>query len=150
MDEIPGPDVEDRETVINLALMAANAYDELPGVGEGEHTGLPFNHSLGFGWEGDTLRGHVSADKTNSTIVIAIKGTSPQYRSDGSPTTTNDKINDNLCYGCCCGQGGQFSDTKFEGIWAYLHTNPSFPSGQPRLDAVRTESTCIHSNFHSF
>jgi lipase ATG15 len=108
MDEIPGPDTEDRETVINLALMAANAYDELPGVGEWEDTGPSFNHSLGFGWEGDTLRGHVFADKTNSTIVIAIKGTSPQYLSDSSPTTTNDKINDNLFFGCCCGQGGQF------------------------------------------
>lgn len=27
---------------------------------------------------------------------------------DGSETTTNDKINDNLFFSCCCGQGGQF------------------------------------------
>ncbi len=27
---------------------------------------------------------------------------------DGSDTTTNDKENDNLFFGCCCGQGGQY------------------------------------------
>ena len=27
---------------------------------------------------------------------------------DGAGTTTNDKINDNLFFSCCCGQGGQY------------------------------------------
>src|ERR1700755_1254677 len=27
---------------------------------------------------------------------------------DGSGTTTNDKINDNLFFSCCCGQGGRY------------------------------------------
>ena len=27
---------------------------------------------------------------------------------DGSETTTNDKVNDNLFFSCCCGQGGQY------------------------------------------
>ena len=27
---------------------------------------------------------------------------------DGAETTTNDKVNDNLFFGCCCGQGGQY------------------------------------------
>ena len=27
---------------------------------------------------------------------------------DGAETTTNDKVNDNLFFGCCCGQGGHY------------------------------------------
>jgi hypothetical protein len=27
---------------------------------------------------------------------------------DGEGTTTNDKINDNLFFSCCCGQGGSY------------------------------------------
>jgi lipase ATG15 len=107
VDEVLGPNITDRETIINLALMTANAYNEVPGDGEWEDPGAPYNRSLGFGWEGDSLRGHVFADKTNSTIVIAIKGTSPAV-FDGADTTTNDKMNDNLFFGCCCGQGGQY------------------------------------------
>jgi lipase ATG15 len=60
-----------------------------------------------FGWETDGLRGHIFADTENSTIVIGLKGTSPAM-FDGSETTTNDKINDNLFFSCCCGQGGQY------------------------------------------
>ena len=107
LDEVLGPNITDRDTVINMALMAANAYDKVPGIGEWEDAGPPFNRSLGFGWEGDGLRGHVFADTTNSTIVISIKGTSPAV-FDGAETTTNDKLNDNLFFGCCCGQGGQY------------------------------------------
>ena len=106
-DEILGPNITDRDTVINMALIAANAYDKLPGSGDWEDVAEPFNRSIGFGWEGDGLRGHVFADKTNSTIVISIKGTSPAV-FDGAETTTNDKVNDNLFFGCCCGQGGQY------------------------------------------
>ena len=106
-DEVMGPNVTDKETVVSLALMAANAYVKEPGTGEWEDVNGGFNHSDSFGWEGDGLRGHIFADKTNSTIVIAIKGTSPAV-FDGAETTTNDKVNDNLFFSCCCGQGGQY------------------------------------------
>ncbi|EEP76729.1 conserved hypothetical protein [Uncinocarpus reesii 1704] len=67
----------------------------------------PFNQSLSFGWETDGLRGHIYTDQANSTVVIALKGTSAAL-FDGEETTTNDKINDNLFFSCCCGQGGQY------------------------------------------
>lgn len=107
LDEVSGPNGTDRETVLNFALMAANAYDETHNDPEWEDSREPFNHSSKFGWFGDSLRGHVFADENNSTIVLSIKGTSPAL-FDGAETTTNDKENDNLFFGCCCGQGGQY------------------------------------------
>ena len=105
MDEVYGPNVTDRTTVINMALMAANAYDETRDESEWTDVDPPFNLSKSFGWHKDSLRGHVFADDINGTIVIAIKGTSSAV-FDGAGTTTNDKVNDNLFFSCCCGQGG--------------------------------------------
>ena len=106
LDEVPSPNVTDRDTVINFALMSANAYSVDKELGDWEDPTLPFNYSSSFGWKGDSLRGHVFANEDNSTIVLAIKGTSAAIW-DGIETTTNDKINDNLFFSCCCGQGGQ-------------------------------------------
>ena len=107
LDEIVGPNVADKETVLSMARMAGNAYTMEPGTGEWQDVGGGFNESQGFGWEGDGLRGHIFADKDNSTIVIALKGTSPAV-FDGAETTSNDKENDNLFASCCCGQGGHY------------------------------------------
>ena len=107
MDEIIGPNVTDKETVLSLARMAGNAYTMEPGTGEWQGVNGGFNESQGFGWEGDGLRGHIFADKDNSTIVIALKGTSLAV-FDGAETTSNDKENDNLFASCCCGQGGHY------------------------------------------
>ncbi len=76
MDEVSGPNTTDKETVITLAKMTWNAYTAEPGTGEWQDETGTFNHSQGFGWEGDSLRGHIFADKDNSTVIIAIKGTS--------------------------------------------------------------------------
>ncbi|ORY14786.1 autophagy related lipase-like protein Atg15 [Clohesyomyces aquaticus] len=107
VDEIPGPNVSDKETVLSFARMASDAYVLEPGAEEWEDVGGGFNYTEDFGWETDGLRGHIFADTENATIVIGLKGTSPAV-FDGSETTTNDKINDNLFFSCCCGQGGQF------------------------------------------
>ena len=107
LDDVEGPDIKDKETVVSLALMAANAYVEERGTGEWEDAKGPFNYSDGFGWEGDSLRGYVFINEDNSTIVVAIKGTTPAV-FDGAETTSNDKINDNLFFSCCCGQGGHY------------------------------------------
>lgn len=107
IDELPGPNVTDQETVLSFARMASNAYILEPNTGEWEDVGGGFNYTEDFGWEKDGLRGHIFADTTNSTVVIGLKGTSPAL-FDGSETTTNDKINDNLFFSCCCGQGGQY------------------------------------------
>ncbi|KAK3301947.1 autophagy protein atg15 [Chaetomium strumarium] len=108
VDDVPGPNVTDKDTVLTLALMAADAYVEKPGEPDWEDVGGPFNRSADFGWEGDGLRGHVFADETNSTIVIGLKGTSPAV-FDGDGTTTNDKVNDNLFFSCCCAQQGPWT-----------------------------------------
>ncbi|KAL6702648.1 putative lipase atg15 [Coniothyrium glycines] len=107
IDQIPGPNVTDRETVLSFARMASDAYILEPNTGEWEDVGGGFNYTEDFGWESDGLRGHIFADTENSTVVIGLKGTSPAM-FDGSETTTNDKINDNLFFSCCCGQGGQY------------------------------------------
>ncbi|EAA28091.3 hypothetical protein NCU06436 [Neurospora crassa OR74A] len=108
MDEVAGPDITDKDTIISLALMAADAYVQTPDGADWEDVGAPFNRSLDFGWEGDGLRGHVFADETNSTIVIGLKGTSVAV-FDGDGTTTNDKVNDNLFFSCCCAQQGPWT-----------------------------------------
>ena len=107
-DEVPGPNITDKDTVLNLAYMAANAYVEEKDLPDWEEVGAPFNLSLDFGWQTDGLRGHIYADKTNSTVVIGLKGTSLAV-FDGEGTTTNDKVNDNLFFSCCCGQQGAWT-----------------------------------------
>ncbi|KAL8656234.1 MAG: hypothetical protein Q9210_000384 [Variospora velana] len=107
LDEVLGPNVTDKETIINLAVMAANAYDQEKGTGEWEDVSAGFNYSDSFGWEGDGLRGHIFADEGNQTIVVALKGTTPAV-FDGAGSTTKDKINDNLFFSCCCAQGGHY------------------------------------------
>lgn len=107
IDELPGPNVSDKETVLSIANMAANAYIMEPGTEDWSDVSGPFNHSQKFGWENDGLRGHIYADNSNSTVIVALKGTSTAL-FDGEETTTNDKVNDNLFFSCCCGQGGQY------------------------------------------
>lgn len=106
-ESIPGPDTTDKESVVNLAYMAANAY--VPGHGDYEWTNISqgYNDSTPFGWEGDGLRGHIFTDEGNKTVVIGLKGTSPAV-FDGDGTTTRDKLNDNLFFSCCCAQGGPY------------------------------------------
>jgi lipase ATG15 len=111
IDDVPGPNITDKATVLSLARMTADAYVETPHTGDWQDVNQGFNSSLDFGWEGDGLRGHVFADKTNSTIVIGLKGTSLAV-FDGAETTTNDKENDNLFFSCCCAQQGQFTWRK--------------------------------------
>ncbi|KIW19564.1 hypothetical protein PV08_00137 [Exophiala spinifera] len=107
MDEVKGPNISDKETILNLAIMAADAYAEVPGEGDWQDVGQGYNRSTGFGWQGDGLRGHIFADEGNETVIISLKGTSPAV-FDGDGTTTRDKLNDNLFFSCCCAQGGQY------------------------------------------
>ncbi|EEA20973.1 putative lipase atg15 [Talaromyces marneffei ATCC 18224] len=106
-EEIDGPNMTDKETVLTFAKMTANDYIEEPGSGDWNEITGRFNWSASFGWQRDGLRGHVYTDENNSTVVISLKGTSPAL-FDGAETTTNDKVNDNLYFSCCCGQGGSY------------------------------------------
>ncbi|KAG9235381.1 Alpha/Beta hydrolase protein [Amylocarpus encephaloides] len=107
VDNVAGPDITDKETIITFAQMAANAYVDIPDQGDWKDVDGGFNRTddRGFGWDGAGLRGYLYADETNSTIVIGLKGTSLAVW-DGDGTTTNDKENDNLFFSCCCGQQG--------------------------------------------
>jgi lipase ATG15 len=108
IDDIWVPDVTDKETVLNLAYIAADAYVEKEGEGNWEEVGGSYNRSADFGWESQGLRGHVWVDDEETTVVIGLKGTSlAVFEGDG--TSTNDKINDNLFFSCCCAQQGPWS-----------------------------------------
>jgi lipase ATG15 len=108
VDDVWVPDVTDRETVLNLAYITANAYVEHEGEGNWEEVGGPYNRTADFGWESQGLRGHVWVDDAETTVVIGLKGTSlAVFEGDG--TSTNDKINDNLFFSCCCAQQGPWS-----------------------------------------
>ncbi|KAH9944828.1 alpha/beta-hydrolase [Amylocystis lapponica] len=137
-DELLGPDVERRETLLQLAKMTNNAYlepgesgwydldnkwnvvcvffrfsapvrarDDSPSalvrLGQGADCRFVCQ-SYPFGWEDDAdgFRGHVFATPDNSTVVLAIKGTSAAVVGGGGPTTKKDKFNDNLLFSCCC------------------------------------------------
>ncbi|RPB13545.1 alpha/beta-hydrolase [Morchella conica CCBAS932] len=100
-EEIPQPNITDKATVLSLARIAQAAYVEVEGGDGWMDVGNSYNVTGDFGWEGDGLRGHIFSDETNSTIIIGLKGTSPAV-FDGPETTTNDKINDNLLFSCCC------------------------------------------------
>jgi lipase ATG15 len=107
LDEVKGPNISDKDTIVNLAFMAANAYVPVPGEGDWTDVNQGYNRSQPFGWEGDGLRGHIFANEGNETVIISLKGTSPAV-FDGDGTTTKDKLNDNLFFSCCCGQGGSY------------------------------------------
>ncbi|KAM0352406.1 hypothetical protein ACHAPU_002073 [Fusarium lateritium] len=108
MDQVSSPDIKDKDTVLTLAIMTANAYVEHETDADWEDVGGHWNSSADFGWESDGLRGHVYVDDTNSTIIIGLKGTTTAV-FDGEGTTTNDKVNDNLFFSCCCAQQGQWT-----------------------------------------
>ncbi|KFY93301.1 hypothetical protein V498_04489, partial [Pseudogymnoascus sp. VKM F-4517 (FW-2822)] len=110
VDEIEGPDISDKATVVSMAEMAAAAYVLEPNLNGWENVSH-FHNSTDFGWEGDGLRGHIWANDKNSTIIISLKGTSMAV-FDGQETTKDDKENDNLFFSCCCGQQGQLTWRK--------------------------------------
>lgn len=106
--EVDAPDVEDRETLLTLAKMASRAYD-IPKNGSDKDwivDGMgKWNLSESFGWVEDGIRGHIFATEDNSTIVVALKGTSAALLDDGA-TSKRDKENDNLFFSCCCAHVG--------------------------------------------
>ncbi|KAF9818844.1 hypothetical protein IEO21_02500 [Rhodonia placenta] len=102
-DDVTGPDVESRETLLEIAKMTNNAYLE-PAEAGWYDLGGGWNVTYPVGWEPDAdgFRGHVFATPDNSTVVLAIKGTSAGFVGGGGPTSKKDKFNDNLLFSCCC------------------------------------------------
>ncbi|EKM83324.1 hypothetical protein AGABI1DRAFT_34145 [Agaricus bisporus var. burnettii JB137-S8] len=107
-DEVEGPDVSNREVLITLAKMTANAYVE-PKDSEWYDLKDRWNNSHPFGWSptDNGFRGHVFVSEDNSTVVVSVKGTSaPWIAGGGGPTMKKDKLNDNLLFSCCCARVG--------------------------------------------
>ncbi|KAF5000400.1 hypothetical protein FGRMN_1730 [Fusarium graminum] len=138
MDQVSSPDIKDKDTVLTLAIMTANAYVEHETDADWEDVGQRWNRSADFGWESDGLRGHVFVDDTNSTIIIGLKGTTTAV-FDGEGTTTNDKVNDNLFFSCCCAQQGQWTwhqalreENRYYGAARELYSNVTelYPDAQ--------------------
>jgi len=102
-EELTAPDVESRETLLELAKMTNNAYVE-PDDPAWYDLGANWTTAYPFGWEPDAdgFRGHVFATPDNSTVVLSLKGTSSGFLGGGGPTTKKDKFNDNLLFSCCC------------------------------------------------
>ncbi|KAG8764243.1 putative lipase atg15 [Ceratobasidium sp. 423] len=95
-DDVEGPAIDKRETVLALAKMTNNAY-----LSPGE-SGW---YDLGGNWttaNADGFRGHVFLSADNTTAVLSIKGTSAGWLGGGGPTVRKDKLNDNLLFSCCC------------------------------------------------
>ncbi|KAF8126945.1 alpha/beta-hydrolase [Boletus edulis] len=102
-DEIIGPDVEHRDTLLELAKMTNNAY-VTPDDAAWYALEDDWNDRYPFGWEPDAdgIRGYVFATPDNGTVVLSIKGTSTAVWGSGGPTGKKDKLNDNLLFSCCC------------------------------------------------
>jgi lipase ATG15 len=106
VDRLSGPDVTDKETILTLAIMGANAYEPKPGEGNWRDVVWGgFNKSGDFGWENDGIRGYIYANEDSSIVAISFKGGTPQYGWFGGETSSNDRDNVNLLFSCCCGQG---------------------------------------------
>ena len=76
LDSVSEPDVSDKETVLGLAKMSSDAYLFDESAPDWFNSSAGFNLSSNFGWQDNMLRGHVFANEDNSTVIIAIKGTS--------------------------------------------------------------------------
>ncbi len=105
VDRLSSPNVTDKETILTLARMSANAYEPQLGKGNWKDVGGGFNESADFGWEKDGIRGYIFANKDASIVTISFKGGAPQYGWFGGETSSNDRDNVNLLFSCCCGQG---------------------------------------------
>jgi putative lipase involved disintegration of autophagic bodies len=108
--EVPGPDVNKRATLLQLAKMTSNAYTN-PDAKDWYTLGddFPDNSTLPFGWEPDAdgFRGHIFVSADNSTVVVSVKGTSAGWLAGGGgPTVKKDQLNDNLLFSCCCARVG--------------------------------------------
>ncbi|KAG5437261.1 hypothetical protein PCANB_001054 [Pneumocystis canis] len=99
------PDIKDKQTVMYMAKIANDAYVEIPKTDDWIEVNNGFNVLNNDTWDKDVLHGHVFVDDQNKTVIIALKGTSPElFGLHDLGTGTRDKVNDNLLFSCCCGR----------------------------------------------
>lgn len=88
------PDVTDRLTLLAMARMSSSAYDTPPDPPSWEPGFEGWNLTESFGWVENGVRGHIfTSDARNSTIVVALKGTSAGILPGGDDTGRRDKLN---------------------------------------------------------
>ncbi|QRV75775.1 Lipase (class 3) [Ceratobasidium sp. AG-Ba] len=101
-DDVQGPAIDKRETLLTLAKMTNNAYFHKNERGWYDLGGnWTSDHNIGWDPEVDGFRGHVFLSADNSTVVLSIKGTSAGVFG-GTRTIEKDRLNDNLLFSCCC------------------------------------------------
>ncbi|QRV90522.1 Lipase [Ceratobasidium sp. AG-Ba] len=101
-DDVRGPAIDKRETLLTLAKMTNNAYFHKNERGWYDLGGnWTSDHNIGWDPEVDGFRGHVFLSADNSTVVLSIKGTSAGVFG-GTRTIEKDRLNDNLLFSCCC------------------------------------------------
>ncbi|KAH6899248.1 Alpha/Beta hydrolase protein [Coprinopsis sp. MPI-PUGE-AT-0042] len=108
-DEVPGPVLEDRHSLLQFAKMAFDTYypDNTTEWYDVREDGWSTSEPWGWLPGADGMRGHVFVSSDNSTVVIAIKGTSAGWLvGGGGPSVGKDKLNDNLLFSCCCARVG--------------------------------------------
>ncbi|RUO96990.1 hypothetical protein BC936DRAFT_141156 [Jimgerdemannia flammicorona] len=86
------PDTTDNETIVGLAKMCYNAYNDANKRDDWYDLGEKWGVNVSFGWETNGLRGHIFGDDENTTLILAIKGTSAGIFGGGD-TGSNDKLN---------------------------------------------------------
>lgn len=128
-DDVLVPDLTDRDTVIMLAYMAANAYVDVPYTGDWTNVTEPWNDTIHLGWDEDGVRGHVFATDDEQVVVISIKGTSAAVFDSGGETVPKDKINDNLLFSCCCARISYYWSTVCD-----CYTGKSYTCNQDCLE----------------
>ncbi|KAJ3094023.1 putative lipase atg15 [Phlyctochytrium bullatum] len=99
MRDVVLPDQTDKETVLAMGQMAFNAYYEPTDANWREVPG--WGPSAAFGSQGSGIKGHVYASHSSDVVVIVIKGTDMN-----GATSSQDKLNDNKMFSCCCGKAG--------------------------------------------
>ncbi|RUS17822.1 Alpha/Beta hydrolase protein [Endogone sp. FLAS-F59071] len=99
------PNVSDNETIVTLAKMTHNAYNDANKRDDWYELGERWGVNNSFGWEADGLRGHIFVNDDNTTLVMSLKGTSAGLFGGGE-TGVKDKLNDNLLFSCCCARVG--------------------------------------------
>lgn len=123
------PNVTDKDTIVTLAYMAANAYVDIPYQGDWTNVTSPWNDTMHLGWDSDGVRGHVFATDDEQLVVIAIKGTSAAVFDSGGETVPKDKINDNLLFSCCCARISYYWNTVCD-----CYTGKSYTCNQDCLE----------------
>lgn len=137
-DTVSIPDTTDRDTIVSLAVMSADAYVDVPYTGDWQNVSSPWhNETMQFGWATDGVRGHIFVSEANEklgtreadTVVIAIKGTSAAIFDDGGDTAPKDKVNDNLLFSCCCARVSYMWNTVCD-----CYTGSSYTCNQDCLE----------------